>query len=207
MGSRLLAILPAGSKSTHTQLLLEVRPYASQWGSLWPLSLLFRQLLGLERLGCSKHLTWCCLGPSKIKIIWRAVLELFCNCFPDGCNFCATAMFFFFCGAFMETYPWGVWKKVGKAFCIFLIAAASQSKCWPRCEPGCLGRSSWKTSLWDYCSSVSASKARVLHVNRMQGNLAWLSLSSFFPWTGDHPARHWQLLQLRKGQVKPEKDK
>lgn len=205
MGSRLLAILPAGSRSTHTQLPLEVRPYASQWGSLWPLRLLFRQLLGLQRLGCSKHPTWSCLGPSKIKIIWRTVLELFCNCFPDVCNFCATARFFFF-------FLWGfhghlLVRGMEKGWQSLLPFAASQRKCWLRCEPGCLGRSSWKTSLWDYCSSVSASKARVLHANRIQGNLAWLSLSSFFLGTGDHPARPWQLVQLRKGQVKPEKDK
>lgn len=98
MGSRLLVILPAGSKSTHTQLPLEVRPYASLWGSLWQLCLLFRQLLGLQRLGCSKRPTWCCLDPSKIKIIWRAVLELFCNCFPNGCNFVPLLAVVFFFG-------------------------------------------------------------------------------------------------------------
>lgn len=210
MGSRLLVILPAGSQSTHTQLLLEVRPCASVWGSLWPLRLLFRQLLGLQRLGCSEHLTWCCLGPSKIKIIWRAVLQLFCNCSPDGCNFVPllAVLFVFFSGRLSRRPTCeGYERRVAKPFALLLLLRENVGPALVRCEPGCLGRSSWKTSLWDYCSSASASKARVLHVNRIQGSLAWLSPSSFFSGTGDHPARHWQLLQPRKGQVKQEKDK
>lgn len=103
MGSRLLVVLPAGSKSTHTQLLLEARPYASLWGSLWLLYLLFKQLLGLQRPGCSKYPTQCCLGPSKIKIIRRAVLEVFCNRFPDECNFVPLLVVICLCGAFGES--------------------------------------------------------------------------------------------------------
>lgn len=183
------------------------QPYAIQWGSLWPLPLLFRHLLGLERPGCSKHSTCCCLGPSKIKIIWRAVLKLFCNCFPYGCNFVPLVVCFFSVGLSWNHTSEGYEKRLAKPSALLLFLRENVGPALVRCEPGSLGTSSWKTSLWDYCSSVSASNAWVLQVNRILGNFAWLSLSSFFPGTGDHPARHWQLLQLRKGQVKLEKDK
>lgn len=83
--------------------LLEARPYASPWGSLWLLHLLFKQLLGLQRPGCSQYPTRCCLGPSKIKIVRRAVLEVFCNRFPDGSNFVPLLAVICLCGAFGES--------------------------------------------------------------------------------------------------------
>lgn len=127
MGSRLLVILPARRKSTRTQLLLEAKPYASLWGSLWLLRLLFKQLLGLQRSGCSKYPVQCSLGPSKIKIIGRAVLEVFCKRFPGWCNF--VPLLAVVCVGLLERAAlWGVLKKGGEAFC---IGVSSWRKCWP----------------------------------------------------------------------------
>ena len=130
MGSRLLVVLPAGSKSTHTQLLVEARPCVSPWGSLWQLRLLFKHLLGLQRPGCSKYPTQWCLGPSKIKIIRRAVLEVFCNCFPDGCNFVPLLVMICLCGAFGESCTMRGTKKGWGGLlhrCVFLEKILTQS--------------------------------------------------------------------------------
>lgn len=97
-----------------TQLLLEARPYTSPQGSLWLLCVLFKQLLGLQRPGCSEYPMQWCLGPSKIKSIRRAVLEVFCNCFPDRSNFVPLLVVICLCGAFEESCAMkGVKKRWG----------------------------------------------------------------------------------------------
>lgn len=122
----------------------QIHPYsaahdARPWGSLWPPHLLLKQLFGLQRPGCSKHPTQCRLGPSEIKIIRRAVLEVFCSRFPDGCHFVPLLAVISLCGAFGESCTM---RGMGRTSASGFVLGEGVGLVLGRCEPACLGWSS-----------------------------------------------------------------